>query len=87
MKAIETHYIGPSNTRGSRYKASDGDGNSITLHGSCALTSEGNHKRAALALLHKMEWNGKLTGGYTKAGMVWVFDDDSPKYRIDTATE
>ena len=31
MKAIITKYIGPTDTRGSRIKASDEDGNSITI--------------------------------------------------------
>lgn len=78
MKAITTKFHGPSNVKGSRYSASDGDGNRVTLHSDHALNSDGNHARAALALCEKMNWEGDLIEGGTKDGCVFVFAD-SPR--------
>lgn len=75
MKAIETRYIGPSNVRGSRIIASDGDGNRVTVSYDSALNSDDNHAAAAKALLVKMGWCGELISGHTKHGMCWVFVD------------
>ncbi len=58
MKAIYAKYISPSNTRGARYKATDNDGNSITIGYDHALDHDGNGRAAQLALAVKMGWNG-----------------------------
>lgn len=63
-KAVVTKYHGPSNVRGSRYSATDGDGNRVIVGALDNLNSEDNHKRAALALCEKMGWDGTLVGGY-----------------------
>lgn len=81
-KIIQTKYIGPANTRGSRIRAGDGDGNSVTISYDDALSSEKNHGRAAADLLAKMGWTGTYVGGHLlKAGkmgtMVWVCSNDS----------
>jgi len=80
MKAISTKYVSPTNTKGSRIKAYDGDRNSVTLSYDDALNSDQNHSNAAIALCHKMNWfspgHTKLHGGHTKNGMVFVWDDD-----------
>ena len=81
MKAILTKYIGPSNTRGSRIKAFDSDGNSVTVPYDHALDSDANHNLAAKSLRDKMNWKGKLIGGWTADGMAYVFDD--PRYTIE----
>ena len=73
-KAIETRYIGPTNTRDSRCKASDGD-NSITLSWDSDLGSLEMHHKAALALCAKLGWKGKLVAGGTKRGYVFVFSE------------
>lgn len=73
MKAITTKFFGPTNFRGSRVKASDGDGQQITLGWEHALSSEENHDRAALALCAKMNWPGKLVRGWIKKGYVYCF--------------
>ena len=80
MKAIMTKYIGPTDRRGSRIKATDSDGNSIMLPYDSALDTEGNHNAAAKALRDKMGWKGRLIGGWTSGGMAYVFDD--PRYEI-----
>lgn len=73
MRAILTKYIGPSNTRGSRYKADAGDGGTLTLSADDSLNSEANHAAVAKALRDKMKWSGSMVGGGTPTGMCWVF--------------
>ena len=75
MKAIETHFLGPTNYRGSRVTAKDDDGNRITLTWRHELNSDDNHKAAAYALCEKMHWTNKesLVCGALKNSYVWVF--------------
>ncbi len=71
MKAIRTRYVGPSNVRGSRIIADDGERNRITVsydHG-----SNNPHREAALALCRKMKWSGDLIEGGLGDGYVYVF--------------
>lgn len=81
MKAITTKYIGPTNSRGSRFKAVVEDGRSITVPYDHSLNSQDNHAQAALALARKLEWSGELIAGGTKDGYVFVFAN-SDKYEI-----
>lgn len=74
MKAITTKFHGLTNVKGSRYSASDLDGNRVMLSTDFALSSEGNHDRAALALCEKMSWTGTLVRGGLANGNVYVFD-------------
>ena len=74
MKSIETKYVGPSNVRGSRYIATDGD-NRIIVSADDRLSFEGNHTAAAVKFCEKFHWTGKLQGGHTKSGMVFVWFD------------
>ena len=73
MKAITTKYHGPTDRRGSRFIADDGDGHRVTVSYDHALNSEQNHARACQALKDKMKWEGDMVGGGTKDGMVWAF--------------
>lgn len=84
MQAISTKYIGPSNVRGSRIKATC-DAGSITIPYPHELSGEDVHKAAALALIAKLGWGdyGRIIGGGTKDGYVFVFDMDSGK--LETA--
>lgn len=71
MKAITTSFRGPTNTRGARIVASDGDGNTITIsydHG-----AKNPHADAAIALAHKMGWHGEMVQGAVRAGYVFVW--------------
>jgi hypothetical protein len=78
MKAILTRYHGPTNTRGSRYSATDSDRNRISIPADYSLNSEGNHDKAAMALCVKMGWvQHPLMRGGTPTGNVYVFDDPS----------
>lgn len=58
MQAIVTKYIGPTNARGSRVKATCA-ARSITLEWNCAFNAEENHTEAARALCVKLGWVGK----------------------------
>lgn len=73
MKAIETKYLGPTDFRGARIKATDSDGNSISIPYPYELSGEAVHLKAAEALRDKMGWTGKLVGGSTKNGYAFVF--------------
>jgi hypothetical protein len=75
MKAIETKYIRPTNTRGARVKASDHCGNSIILPW-YETAAEMNHWCAAIALCTKMNWPKKLISGYLNNNMVHIILED-----------
>jgi hypothetical protein len=81
-QAIETKYIGHSNTRGARVKASAQAG-SITIPWDDALDTDGNHDAAARALAHKLHWTGKLVGGGLKRGNCYVFHTDTASALVD----
>ena len=73
MKAIQTKYMGPTNFKGSRIKASDCDGNTLTIPYPHELSGEDVHRKAAEALRDKMGWTGELIGGALKDGYAFVF--------------
>jgi hypothetical protein len=72
MKAIRTRYYGPTNTKGSRYMATDGDGNSVSVSTEYALNSDENHKLAAYRLMQKMKWPNELNGGGYQNNQFWT---------------
>jgi hypothetical protein len=87
MKSIQTKYVGPSNVRGSRVTADDGDGNRIVLGWRSEWNSEQNHAEAAVTLCKRMGWGGRLQGGDTlkggrTVGMVWVWVNKSEQIPI-----
>lgn len=73
MKAIITKYLPCTDTRGSRIKASDEDGNSVTIPYPHELSGEEKHRAAADALCKKMGWTGKMIAGSLKNNYVFVF--------------
>lgn len=73
MKAITTRYLGPTNTKGSRVKATDNDGHSITISYNSGLRSEEAHAEAAIALCRKLGWHGHLAAGALKEGYAFVW--------------
>jgi len=79
MKAILTKYIGPTNTRPSRIRASDCDGNSVTISYPHELSGEAAFRKAADALCLKMGWKGPLVGGGLKNDWVFCFADGCPE--------
>ena len=73
MKAIKTKYIGPTNFKGARIKASDCDSNSITIPYPHELDSHQAHMLAAVKLCEKMQWPIKLIQGSLGNDYVHVF--------------
>ena len=71
-KAISTRYVGPTNARGSRIIASDGDGNRFTLPYPHELSMQDGHAKAAQMLMDKMGWTDNLISGSTGTGYVFV---------------
>lgn len=82
MKAITTKFYGPGNVKGSRYGASDEDGNKVIVPTDFSLGSAENHDAAAIALCAKMGWTGKLHRGGTKGGYVYVWENDAEGWLI-----
>lgn len=74
MQAIVTKYLGPTNFRGSRVKAT-ADAGSVTLSWDDALDSRSNHEAAAKALADKFGWRGRLIGGGLPTGYAFVFEE------------
>lgn len=72
MKAIRTRYSGPTNTRGSRFTATDSDGNKATISYDYALDAEQNHEKAAYTLMKKMDWSNELLCGGFGNDLYWV---------------
>lgn len=68
MKAIRTKYVGPTDTKGARIVASDGDGNRVTIpypHEYDALRA---HREAAWAFIDPQSWKypRKLISGWLR---------------------
>lgn len=62
-QAITTKFLGPTNNRGARVKATAARGLSLTVDWKYNMGVEGNHTEAAMALAVKLNWRGKWTGG------------------------
>jgi hypothetical protein len=70
MQAIQTKFLGATNTRGDRIKATASAG-SLTLGWDYALNAEGNHIAAARALQARFNWTFELASGVLADGS-WV---------------
>jgi hypothetical protein len=77
-RAIFTKFLGPTNYRGSRVKAYDGEGNSVTVSKNDSLRHDDAHAEAAQRLCEKMGWLGVLVSGGTPEGCVFVFVEQEP---------
>lgn len=73
MIAIQTKYLPPTDTKGSRIKAFTSNGHSLTRPFNYALSGEELYKEVAVKLCKKMKWGTKLIGGSTKEGYTFVF--------------
>lgn len=71
MQAITTKFISPTNTRGSRIKATC-DAKSITINWDYSLDVSANHTAAANKLASELGWKGEWFGGSGKDGYVFV---------------
>jgi hypothetical protein len=76
-QAIETKYLGPTNHRGSRVKATSQAG-SITVSWDDALDVNDNHRAAAKALAKKLGWPGHYAEGGKAdgSGNVYVYIEE-----------
>ena len=63
METIVTKYLGPTNRRSARIKATTTGGHSLTLLYNDELDREETHKPAAEALRNKMGWTGEMIAG------------------------
>jgi hypothetical protein len=71
-QAIETKFLGATNTKGARIKASAWGG-SATIAYNYALSTEGAHRAAADALIAKLGWTGTFAQGGNAKGDGYVF--------------
>ena len=75
MNAIQTKYIAPTNTRGSRIKAWSGS-YSVTVAYNGKFSYQHVHFEAVKELIkkHELDWNiSKMTYGETENGYVFCF--------------
>lgn len=78
-QCIQTKFIGPTNTKGSRIKAFNdfgSDQRSITISYDHSINSDQNHVEAARALLAKYGLDWELSGhaGCVKGGYVFTIE-------------
>ena len=76
MIAIQTKYISPTNTRGSRIKAFTESGFTVTIPYDYSLNYEKVHFKAVQELVkkHQLEWDiDNMTFGGVKNGYVFCF--------------
>jgi hypothetical protein len=81
MQAITTKYIGPSNTKGARIKATC-DAGSTTIPYPHELSGSDVHAQAAMALCRKLGWTperghmGNWVCGGLESNYVFVFNSN-----------
>lgn len=71
-QAIETRYLGATNTKDGRIKATAAAG-SVTVPYAYELTTADAHKAAALTLIDKMGWQGTFAQGGNVKGDGYYF--------------
>jgi len=91
MKAIQVKYLGPTNTKPSRWKAFASGKLQITLSYDYALNSEDNARKAAQALADKMKWNIAIGGSGSLPNGDYVFTifilRDEEAQHVNSASE
>ena len=76
MQAIQTRYLGQTNSRGARIKAWAAAG-SITIDYPHELNGQACHRVAAEALAAKFKWDCELLGGQLENGdyaFIWAHE-------------
>jgi hypothetical protein len=71
-QSIVTKYLGPTNTLGSRIRATATAGAKKTVNFNYELGPTDNHRAAAQALAAELGWKGRWEGGSTSDGYVFV---------------
>lgn len=81
-QGITTRFLGPSNVKGSRYKATarPGKGFSLTMPADHALNYEDNHAKAAQALAAKLGWDGLWVCGGSPDERGYIFVHSGSSY-------
>ena len=86
LLTIETRYVQATSYRGAFLKAeisgNTSKENSATSPYSYAHSNEENHLIVADKLAQHMGWDGKLFGGNTNKGMVFVVPDKQATFEI-----
>mgnify|MGYP006108219453 FL=1 len=80
MQTIKTKYLGATNHRGSRIKATTSSGISKTMSYDHELNQVPNHFRVARELIKELGWSGEYamgSDGNSGDGYVFVNTDDS----------
>jgi hypothetical protein len=72
MKAIKTKYLGPTDTKGSRVKATC-DAGSVVIGYDSALSTEDNHRNAKNLLCDKFGWGNVAVFGWINNECFWVY--------------
>lgn len=74
LQAILTKYMGATNTRGSRIRATSASGENVSVPLDYSLNTEDAHAAAAQALMDKMKWSADWdwVQGSTKDGYAFV---------------
>ena len=80
-QAIQTKYLGPSDVRGARVKATAAAG-SIILSWDHALNPDDNHKAAAREFAKRAGWDGAWVGGVTKDGCYCFVQSSEPDFTV-----
>ncbi len=73
MQSIITRYLGPTNHRGARIRATTASGQALTVQINHSYSDGRCHAEAALELCKRLEWSGELVSGGTREGYVFVF--------------
>lgn len=84
--SIFTKYFGPTNTRGSRVKATASNGaGSMSVPWDYGLNVDQNHDAAAKALAKKLGWHGRVSrgGGPGGSGNVYVYHGTGNDIELD----
>ncbi|MCL4540957.1 MAG: hypothetical protein M1396_01245 [Chloroflexi bacterium] len=72
MNAIRTRYHVPTNHRGGRFCATDGEKPTVKIAYDYALSTEENHRAAAQKLMEAYDWTEDLIGAWHGDDMYWI---------------
>jgi len=73
MRVISVKYVSPTNTRPTRFKASDNNGNTATISFRYELNMDGRYQAAADALREKMGWKSPIIASGEQFAGYYVF--------------